>query len=52
MTVRYALFAVLLAAGNAAAQSYPARPVRLVVGWPPGAAADGVTRPRDQPKEN
>src|SRR5215210_4735467 len=42
---RYLLFAVLFAAGNALAQPYPAKPVRLVVGWPPGGAADGVARP-------
>ncbi len=26
-------------------QTYPAKTVRLVVGWPPGGAADGVARP-------
>jgi tripartite-type tricarboxylate transporter receptor subunit TctC len=28
----------------ALAQSYPSRPVRLIVGWPPGGAADVVGR--------
>ena len=28
----------------ACAQAYPARPVRLLVGWPPGGAADVVGR--------
>jgi len=27
---------LLLAAGMAAAQTYPAKPVRLVIGFPPG----------------
>src|SRR5215510_10486319 len=46
-----------LAAGAAAlpavsrvawAQAYPSRPVRLLVGWPPGGAADVVGRLKDQ----
>ena len=36
---------ILGLAGEACAQGYPAKPVRLVVGWPPGGAADGVARP-------
>jgi tripartite-type tricarboxylate transporter receptor subunit TctC len=35
------LFATVTAHG----QTYPTKPVRLVVGWPPGGAADGVARP-------
>ena len=26
------------------AQAYPTRPVRLIVGWPPGGGADTVSR--------
>jgi tripartite-type tricarboxylate transporter receptor subunit TctC len=33
--MRYVLVALLFAAANAFAQTYPAKPVRLVVGWPP-----------------
>ena len=41
MMTRLLAFAVLLcAAAAAAAQSYPARPVRLVVGFPPGGGVD------------
>jgi len=45
VTIRYIVFALLFAAANAFAQPYPSKPVRLVVGWPPGGAADGVARP-------
>jgi tripartite-type tricarboxylate transporter receptor subunit TctC len=45
MTIRPLLFALLFVTGNALAQTYPAKPVRLVLGWPPGGAADGVARP-------
>ena len=41
MMTRLLAFAVLLcAAAAAAAQSYPTRPVRLVVGFPPGGGVD------------
>src|SRR5688572_32989103 len=45
MNPKYVLFGLLFVAANAFAQAYPAKPVRLVVGWPPGGAADGVARP-------
>ncbi len=51
--VRHGGFALLIAAAGvlaqqappAAAQAYPVKPIRLIVGWPPGGAADGVARP-------
>lgn len=37
--------ALLCVSLGAFAQSYPSKPVRLVVGWPPGGAADTMARP-------
>ena len=40
-----AILALVLLAGGASAQSWPARPVRVVVPWPPGGGNDLVARP-------
>ncbi len=40
-----ACFACALLSASAYSQAYPSKPVRMVVGWPPGGAADGVARP-------
>ncbi len=42
--MKWILFAGLLAAGNAMAQSWPTKPVHVVVTFPPGGSSDIVAR--------
>src|SRR5687767_2767964 len=41
---RIAVLGFLLAATLASAQPYPSKPIRLIVGFPPGGSADPTTR--------
>jgi tripartite-type tricarboxylate transporter receptor subunit TctC len=46
---RLVILGVLLTAFQAFAQSYPSRPIRLVIGFAPGGAADLVARTLQEP---
>ena len=44
-----ALAAALFAAGGAAAQAWPTKPVRIIVPYPPGGSSDIIARSISQP---
>ena len=44
MFVRSVLIAVLLCCGNATAQTWPTKPVRVIVTFSPGGSSDIVAR--------
>src|SRR5688572_29380025 len=44
MKILVAMLALLALAGSAFGQAYPARPVTIINGFPPGGTTDGVLR--------
>ena len=44
MLGRALMLAVALAAGSAVAQDYPTKPIRMIVGFPPGGGPDVMAR--------
>jgi len=46
--MRYLLLALVLVVGNAFAQSYPDKPIRILIPYPPGGVLDAIFRPLAQ----
>jgi tripartite-type tricarboxylate transporter receptor subunit TctC len=45
---RSSILFLLLIAGNALAQPYPAKPIRVLIPYPPGGVLDAIFRPLAQ----
>src|SRR3954467_11385314 len=46
--MRYLLLALVFVVGNAFAQSYPEKPIRILIPYPPGGVLDAIFRPLAQ----